>query len=234
MNSLAKDLAVGIDVRLQSFVFTIRDARTDASAAPAWDVVTDDGVEHRFDAVLLTCPVPQSWSLLAQSGLELPDSMFRGNYARTLAALVVLDRPSAMEPPGAVQFADDAEISADPTLSFVADNHVKGISGVPALTLHANATWSRDRWDDPNEAILDSMLIAASPWIGAAKVTHAELKRWRLATPLDPWPERCWVAADHHVVLAGDAFAGPKFEGAYVSGVAAADELGTVLAGGGA
>ena len=47
-------------------------------------------------------------------------------------------RPSLVPAPGGVQLTDD------PILGFVADNHVKGISPVPALTLHARPRVRRD------------------------------------------------------------------------------------------
>ncbi len=53
-------------------------------------------------------------------------------------------------------------------------------------------------------------------------MTEVQLKKWRFAGPVTPWPEPCWIDAERGVVLAGDAFAGPKFEGAFNSGRAAA------------
>ncbi len=51
-------------------------------------------------------------------------------YDEMIAVLCVLDGPSAVPAPGGIQLADD------PTFGWVADNHQKGISPVPALTLH--------------------------------------------------------------------------------------------------
>ena len=57
------------------------------------------------------------------------------------------------------------------------------------------------------------------------KVEH-QVKRWRFATPRTIWPEPCWVASGTDpLALAGDAFAGPRVEGAVLSGLAAADAL---------
>ena len=68
------------------------------------------------------------------------------------------------------------------------------------------------------------LLAEARPWLGDATVSAVHLERWRYSGPVTPWPEACHRVADG-VVLAGDAFAGPKVEGAYLSGMAAAAAL---------
>jgi predicted NAD/FAD-dependent oxidoreductase len=57
-------------------------------------------------------------------------------------------------------------------------------------------------------------------------VLEAQLKRWRFATPRTIWPQRWWQPDDGSpLVLAGDAFDGPRVEGAALSGIAAATAL---------
>jgi renalase len=213
MNSLAKDLARGLDCRTHQMVFMVR--RTE----DGWDIVIDDGSTIAADAVVLTCPVPQSWALLAQAELAIPEELFRRAYHRTIGLLTVLDRPSAVPWPGGVQFdAGDASNA----FGFVADNHTKGISPVPAVTFHATQPWSTEHWDDDIAVLRALLLERAEPWIGDATVIDAQVKKWRFAGPIEPWADECWVEAEHQVVLAGDLFAGPKFEGAFDSGLAAA------------
>ncbi|HEX4981129.1 MAG TPA: hypothetical protein VFV63_05500, partial [Ilumatobacteraceae bacterium] len=108
---------------------------------------------------------------------------------------------------------------------FVADNAAKGISAIPAVTLHAGPAWSEQHWDHGREAVHDALADAARPWLGPARLVDSQVKRWRFATPRTPWPEPCWVAPEGSLVVAGDAFAGPKIEGAYNSGRAAAAAL---------
>jgi hypothetical protein len=67
------------------------------------------------------------------------------------------------------------------------------------------------------------LLERAKPWIGDATVITSQIKKWRFATPLTIWPERYW--SNDMIVLAGDAFGGPKIEGAALSGLAAANYL---------
>jgi hypothetical protein len=213
MNSLAKDLALGLDCRPSQMVFLVRQTED------GWDVVIDDGTTISADAVVLTCPVPQSWALLAQAELAIPDELFRRAYHRTIALLAVLDRPSAVPDPGGVQF--DPGDDANP-FGFIADNQAKRISPIPAVTLHATQPFSLEHWDDDVDQLRTELIDRARPWIGDADVVDAQIKKWRFAGPIDLWPEACWVDAERQVVLAGDVFAGPKFEGAYNSGLAAA------------
>jgi renalase len=216
MNSLAKDLSTGLDCRVGRLVFTLR------RQEEGWDVVIDDGTVHPADAVLLTAPVAQSWALLAASGLDVPDDLFRSEYHRTIGLLTVLDGPSAVPGPGGAQF-DPAD--PDAPFGFVGDNQAKGISDVPAVTFHATQPWSTEHWEDDPDDLRAALLERAAPFLGDARVLEAQVKKWRFAGPVEPWPDPCWVDEEHRIVLAGDLFAGPKVEGAFDSGAAAAAAL---------
>jgi renalase len=212
MNALAKAMAVGLDVRCDSLVFAVR--RGDDGP---WSVSLDDGSAVDADAVVMTCPTTQSYSLLMSAGVELPEGLIRTEYDRTIALLVVLSAPPSVPEPGGVQNPDEV-------LSFVVDNVRKGISTAPALTLHASAAWSAAHWDDTHPALAAALLEAADRFIGSADVLETQVKKWRFATPRSIWPDPCWVApaTAGPLVVAGDAFAGPKVEGAVLSGIAAA------------
>jgi hypothetical protein len=57
-------------------------------------------------------------------------------------------------------------------------------------------------------------------------VREAQLKRWRYSRPTKPLEERVFVADnDPPLLFAGDAFGGPRVEGAVLSGMAAAEHL---------
>lgn len=212
MTALAKDLAAGLDVRCDHLVFAVR---------RGWEVVIDDGEVHPADAVIITCPLPQTFSLLFEVGVELPMRLFGDDYDRTIALLAVLDGPSAVPAPGGVQ----APALTGTPFSFIGDNQAKGVSAVPAVTFHASPEWSLEHWDHDHDDVHELLRQAAVPWLGGARIVESQLKRWRFATPRQVWPEPCWVAPEASLVLAGDVFAGPKVEGAYDSGRAAAAAL---------
>lgn len=222
MNSLAKDLATGLDCRTGQMVFSCRPTED------GWDVVIDDGTVIEADALILTCPVTQSWALLVQAELDIPDALFRRQYHRTVGLLAVLDGPSSVPRPGGVQF-DPSD--ADEPFGFVADNSMKGISAVPALTCHATQPWSVAHWDDSPDELRELLVERARPWVGSSAIVEAQVKKWRFAGPVEPWPDACWVDSEHRVVLAGDVFAGPKVEGAFNSGQAAAAAITAFTAG---
>lgn len=176
-------------------------------------------------AVVITSPVPQSLALLDAGGTplepEVDDGLRAIRYEPTLALLLALDRPPAVPAPGARK-------PEGGRFDIVVDNVAKGASSAPAVTLHLRAGESAQRYDEPDEAVLAQLLPAAQAWLGAAQVFEAQVKRWRYATPVTTWPETSCVAArgpSGPVVLGGDAFAGPRVEGAWLSGSAAADSL---------
>ena len=211
MTDIAKHLAQGLEIRYNTLAFSIVRGTTSK-----WQVNIDDGSALVADAIIVTCPLPQTYALLVTANIELPESMRRTEYDRTICLLAVLNQSSALADPGGLQNPDE-------TFSFIADNAIKGISSAVALTLHANPQFSLDHWDDQLDDVHQLLLKRAEPWIGNATVKTSQIKKWRLATPLTIWPERYW--ANNMIVLAGDAFGGPKIEGAALSGLSAADYL---------
>ena len=126
MSGIAKHLAQGLDVRTNALVFSLE--RT----ATGYNVITDDGVAHACDKVLLTAPIPQSFSLMFGGAIEMPDEMRTIDYDRTLGLLAVLDSANHnVSSPGGMQNPDEV-------FSFIGDNSAKGISATHALTFHAN------------------------------------------------------------------------------------------------
>jgi predicted NAD/FAD-dependent oxidoreductase len=221
MATLAADIASGLDIRTGQMVFTLRRTVT------GWSVVIDDSSTFEADAVVMTCPAAQAWALLAQSPVQLPEVRSAGDYHRTIALLLALDRPSVVPPPGAIQF-DPADASNP--FGFVTDNLAKGISQTPTMTLHATQPWSLDHWDDDTALVEAELLARARPWIGSASVTERVVRRWRFAGPIHPATEPFHLDVEHRLLFTGDRFAGAKFEGAFRSGLSGGrrllDELG--------
>ena len=198
---------------------------------------TGDRVAITARGAILTSPVPQSLDLMAAGGMlgagggidpAAHETLATVTYDPCFALMLVLDRPSRVPPPGGIQFAPGSE-----PIAWLADNFQKGVSSVPALTVHATGRFSRDHFDAPPEDVAAILLDAVRPWIDgdpATAVVERSLHRWKFALPTTLIAEPLVVASDAApVVCCGDAFAGPRVEGAAVSGLAAGRWMAGVL-----
>ena len=178
---------------------------------------------------VLTAPVPQSLAVLSFSRLLPPPplaiEMAQIAYKPTIAVLITLAEPATGMPGhGGIQFADD------PDLAFISDNSAKGISQTPALTIHLSNERSGAMWDATDENVVAAALDLASQHMDAPAVAATQVQRWRYAGPVEVHPDPAVVWGTEPVVaLAGEAFAGPKVEGAFLSGLAAADAIAATL-----
>lgn len=213
MTGVAKALAEGVEVRREHKVTSLARAEGDS----LWRIEIEGREALRAEHVVVSAPVPQSLALLTAGGTRLPEGMAETlaaiDYHPCLALLVELSGPSRVPPEGVV-------IKEGP-LRWIADNVSKGISpGVPAaLTLHANAEFSREHYALDLADVAARLLPAAAPWLDAASVVSTTLHRWRYSEPKTTYAEPCLWWPGLGLGLCGDAFGGPRVEGAAISGL---------------
>jgi renalase len=237
MTDLPKQLASWLAESGRCTIRSAAKAVALAAADGAATVTLEDGDSIVARGAILTPPVPQSLDLLAAGGLPAAgsaevavwQSLETVAYDPCFALLVVLNRPSLVPPPGGIQF----DPAAGGPIAWIGDNCQKGISPVPALTIHADGASSRRHFDDPPEQVTAMLLDHARPWIDgdpATAVIERSLHRWKFALPTTILPEPL-VAVSHAPPIAccGDAFAGPRVEGAASSGLAAGRWLARIL-----
>jgi renalase len=216
MNSVAKHLAHGLEVFVEKQVVALNCLKDQ------WRAETKTGEVYSASAVVLTPPVPQSLALMAAGGFSLQTEMHASladiDYERCLTVMAVLDGPSRLPPPGGLA-------PADGPISWIADNQRKGVSAAPAVTIHATHAFSLEHWDDDRLVSGRLLLDAAAEWLGAGIKTF-QVHCWRYSKPMRVHEQACVVVSESPMlVLAGDAFAGPKVEGAALSGWAAAEAI---------
>lgn len=213
MSDLVAWMARDLDVRLDTTV-------TDLREMPA-------------RAYIITAPVPQSLAILSFSDM-LPEpglaaALSAIAYKPTIAVLLSLSAsPAGLAAHGGAQFA------SDPHLAFVTENQNKGISTHPALTIHLSNEYSAELWKMPDVEVVKRAVDLADDRLGifntgaapTPEILDQRVQRWRYAGPVQVWPEATVVfGQDHPVALAGETFAGPKVEGAFLSGLAAAGAI---------
>jgi predicted NAD/FAD-dependent oxidoreductase len=220
MTAVAKYLAQGLEIRMGKQVEALR------RSGDHYSVETSTGDFYSAAAVLLTPPVPQSLALLAAGEIELDPAMrtrLEGiHYERCLAVMAVLKGPSSIPPPGGL-------VPTSGPVSWIADNQLKGISAEPAVTIHANHEFSLAHWDEDRMESGRMLLDASQPWLGAEVLSY-QVHGWRYSKPMRIDEQPCvFVSQSPPLVLAGDAFAGPRVEGAALSGLAAGAALAKLL-----
>jgi hypothetical protein len=219
MRALAIHLALDLNVFLTTRLLSV------APNESGWLALDDKGQFTQAQALLLTPPIPHSFDLLDTGSVTLqPEqraALLAIDYVPCLTGLFWVNGEIRLPPPGAVQRPNAA-------ITWIADNCRKGISpGVNLITVQAGPEYSRQIWNLSDwEALLalESGLRIYKDY--ETPVLESHLERWRCAMPTSVYPARYMLATGLPLlVFAGDAFGGPRIEGAVLSGLAAGSAL---------
>jgi predicted NAD/FAD-dependent oxidoreductase len=217
MTAVPKELAKHLEVHLNCRVTKI------IPLAKGWETHTEGGQNFRAQGIILTPPARQSLSILEESRIQLPSQIQSSieaiTYDPCIAFLALLDSASHVPYPGGLY------LQGEP-VTWIADNQRKGISPQHAsITVHAGPKFSRENWETDDGTVSNALTEAASRWIGS-KIGVSQIHRWRYSKPVKTHPERCLIVPGAWpLIFAGDAFGGPRIEGAALSGLAAAHNL---------
>lgn len=220
MTAFAKHLAKNLTIQMETQVTAVKQVDN------SYTIETSTGTIYSAAAVLLTPPVPQSLALLEAGGINLESAMYTRlaaiQYERCIAVMAVLKQPSLITSPGAV-------LPISGPVSWIADNQLKGISADPAVTIHANPEFSLAHWDEDRMLSGQTLIDACQEWIGTEVLSY-QVHGWRYSKPMKVDEQPCaLLQSNPPLVMAGDAFAGPRVEGAALSGFAAAETILTRL-----
>lgn len=238
MRRIAEHVTRPLDVRLGAIVTAVTPTRDgwevhvtarapEPSSRPASPSGSGGHRTLRADAVLLTSPLPQARDLLSAGGALLPsaaeDRLAAATYDPCLTLLAIPTGANALPARGALRLSDGE-------VAWLTDHLVSGASTAPAVTIHASAGYSHDRFDTASEVVAKELAAATRGPLGT-DVEVVYLHRWRYATPTAELGSEPMV---HHVAglplaFAGDAFEGGRVEGAATSGLRTAAALDAAL-----
>ncbi len=213
--SIAADLAVETSVTVE---------RIDQLPGGV-SAVSSDGRAWQGAGLILTPPAPQALQLLDRSDVRIDDPirdmLAAIEYDACLSVMARLDSPVGL-PDGHLAF-DQGPIA------WMADNRHKGVSPVPAVTIHSAPGFAQRNLDaDPGEWVA-ALAEAARPHL-AGRIAGMTGHRWRYSQPRTTLEIGATAAgAQTSLVLAGELFAGARIEGAYQSGLAAAELMENML-----
>lgn len=224
MTAVAKHLGKGKNVQQATRVERLVQTST------GWKVLTDTDQAFEAKALLITCPVPQTLALLSSSNITIAESTLQRlrkiDYERCIAVLATLDKPSDIPAPGALYLEQGP-------IAWISDNQLKKLSSVPSITIHGSANFSLDHFDHDRQQVGQTLIEAAKPYIGNSQIIDFQVHGWRFSKPITVDDSESLLITQTTqlppIAVAGDAFAGPRFEGAVVSGWSAAQILQTAL-----
>ncbi len=207
MRSIAEHLATGLDVRTGSRV-----ERVESSG-----LILEAGERIESDVMIVTAPIPQALDLIDSELItpELRATLEGIDYDPCIALMAVLDEDPDL-PEG--HLAPDSDL-----IAWIADNRHKGVSDVPAVTVHSTPAYARTQLDAGAEVWRSDLLGEFQRLVGSP-VVDSIAHRWRYSMPTNPLDVGC-VAVGPDVWLAGEAFSEARIEGAFLSGRAVAASI---------
>lgn len=217
MTDPAKWIAESLDVRKETRVDKVEYDTTDQK----WIIWVEGEAKFECQALFLTAPLPQSLMLLeagdASLDISVHDELKGIRYHKGITVIARLDGPAGVSSHGGLR------VNKNP-ITWIGDNQAKGISPeVPLITIHTHPAFAEEHWHHPDEDCVPLILSTAQPHLKAT-IVEWQCHRWNYSFPVNPWHELSVQDIDRNLYLAGDAFGGPRVEGAALSGLMAAAE----------
>ena len=215
MNAIGQHLAADLDVHFQTRVAP--PTRTEGQWQLTDDKATDLG---KYDAVIISAPAAQTAQLLRDVptlASEAAQAQMSGCWALMLAFEKPLNLPF------------EAAFVHESPISWIARNNSKPGRGSTRETwvVHASPAWSEANLEK-TAAEIETLLLEEF-WqavaLPARRPNYSTAHRWRFALPTAPLPERCLFNDQLLIGACGDWCGGPRVEGAFLSGMAAAGRV---------
>ena len=217
MNAVCKHLADGLDVRCGVGVGAVE------RVGSRWRLTDDAGSSlGEFDQILSTAPAPQTAALLAAvPGVAAAAAQVQMHQC--WAVMAEFDAPLLAE-------FDGAFVNEGPLSWLARDTSKPGrvaLAGGDCWVLHGSHAWSAAHLDAAPEEVARKLLAA---FFVAARVSPAPTRslvahRWLYSSPVEPRPERFLRDDRLQAYAAGDWCGGPRVEGAFLSGLSAAEAM---------
>jgi len=210
MSGFVGPLARGLDIRTTVEIATVR---VDGAHVVVKDAAGDS--QGSFERAVLAIPAMQARRVSGDlSGAEALDHVVMKPVWTLMAAFGRRpDLPDVVRPGGA--------------LKIVVRNGAKPGRSGETWVAHASSDWTRDRLEQPHEAVLPKLLAEFSD-IALGRLprpVHVEAHRWRYGLADRPLGVPFLRLAGGRVLAGGDWALGSRAEHAWLSGQGMADEI---------
>ncbi|XP_076318191.1 renalase-like isoform X3 [Tachypleus tridentatus] len=219
----------GAEVRFEHEVESIQ-----RSEKTHWLVTTSSGASEKFEAVVMTMPVPQLLhlkgsvpELLAQSPEiteKLKKVIFSSRYA---LGLFYDDYPGFLNDlPWAAKYFSD-----DPMIRFIAVDNIKrgSVDQLPAVVVHTSVTFGQSHLEDDKDKV-QGLIVNHLPDLLPDFVPPSSMKcqRWKYSQvkrPYENTPGCVTLQESPLLALGGDSFTHSNFDGCVDSAIKIVEEI---------
>ncbi|RKP17946.1 hypothetical protein ROZALSC1DRAFT_23703 [Rozella allomycis CSF55] len=229
MNSVAKHLQHEILTLNKTELFLNSKVLKIVPNEICWRVMMNDSSIIEGKYLVLTCPVPQSLAIIEEVISEQEkEELSKVEYQSTIALLLAFPNTnsSIIPRPGGIRITCQKS-----PIYWIASQKCKDlITDGDGLVIHMKENWSNEHYGMSDEWIIENIKEALKSNLEKIGITipneciHS-LKRWRYATPKTTATESFLSFYDGTLFLAGDAFNASKVEGAFLSGLDAANTI---------
>jgi predicted NAD/FAD-dependent oxidoreductase len=220
MSRLARELASDLNVVWQTRVDGIRPSRRGG-----WRLRAGSADLGRFDALVSSAPAPQTAILFREAAPAVAEHCDAVDMLPCWAALVAFPSPLALA-------FDGAFVEGNPLAWIARDSSKPQRPTTPEVwVLHAGPTWSAEHLEDESGNVAQLLLseFATVTELSGPRPIHLEAHRWRYARSLKPRSDGCMIDRDARLAVCGDWLSGDRIEGAFLSGLAAGEQLADLL-----
>lgn len=215
MNAVCKRLAIGLDVRLNTNVASLEPEQDQ------WRLYRENGtLLGNCEIAIVAVPAAQAADLLSAVPL-LSDQARSAPMCPCWAVMLAFSESLGIP-------FDGAFIRESP-LSWIARNSSKPSrpKQPEAWVIHASPEWSDKNLEKPSEDVEEQLLAEFCCTVGLSpqNAIYRKSHRWRFALPTEPLEEKCLFDRQMRIGVCGDWCGGPRVEGAFLSGLAAADRI---------
>ncbi len=220
MNQIAKILAEGLDVKQGMRIESVR------FCSDYWEVSSEAEL-IRSRSLLMTCPAPQALDLLKCEANEnssyILNTLSKIKYDKCVALMALLEEPFPVSDSGFLQYDYPEPIAT------VADTLKKRGPESPGIIIQSGPEFAERHFDSDPVKISEG-LLNAYPRSKELRIVSTSLQKWRFAKRREHCISDSYIS-DPSAMLwhAGDGYVTPKIEGAYLSGLRAAESVAAEL-----
>lgn len=214
MTAMAVELAKNLNIKRETKIIEVK------YTSNRWTLFDERGVSHElFDQLVVALPAPQVAALITSHRLE--KTAISIPMAPCWAVLLGFEKK--------IDVPWDGAFIHDSPLSWVARNSSKPgrDSTKDCWVLHANAEWSANHLEDTPLSVIPALLESFECAIGKSIPArfHETAHRWRYSMGGSFINQKDLNDESSGLTICGDWVNGGRFEGAFLSGTTAAENI---------